>query len=82
MLSAAELNTMTCSNPSCTHRGHPQLYLHGTCHPRSAAWVRYEPARQALIVECAQCDGVIVEIAVAAHVPPAQPPQHGKGASA
>jgi hypothetical protein len=60
-ISKYELNVMGCGEPNCKH-DHSVLYLHSSCHPRSATWTRYEKISETLVITCAKCDKEVVRI--------------------
>ena len=64
-LTRAELDRMTCSDPTCTktHADGEALYLHGSCHMESPSTVSYHNG--VLTVQCAECGQVVTKIEVA-----------------
>jgi hypothetical protein len=59
-----QLDQAQCNSPDCDHSGHDGgLYLHGSCHPNAQLAAYYENGVLTLL--CADCDAVVVQIAVA-----------------
>lgn len=62
MIFKEDLDAMVCRN---CHNG-KGLNLHSACHVTSPTWSRYEDG--VLVVRCATCNKVIVEVAVASKI--------------
>jgi hypothetical protein len=63
-LTRTELDQIGCENPDCDHREDPELFLHSVCHPNVPTWVSYDRLVGALTVRCADCERVVVVVAV------------------
>jgi len=59
------LNAMGCANPDCGH-DHSQIFLIGGCCLSKKVTALYDKASGLLLIHCARCGQLIVEIAVAA----------------
>lgn len=56
-----------CSNPHCTHQHVDTLHIAARCHPKAHQEVTYTLNSGVVRVICAECDMLILEIAVADH---------------
>jgi hypothetical protein len=65
-LTCAELNSLGCDKPDCTH-DHTVVYLHQRCHPDAGAWARFDKGTGVLTIECKECGKSFVNILVANH---------------
>lgn len=63
-LTRRQLDQAQCEVPDCKHDSHDsKLFLHSRCHPKAPTWAVYEAG--VITVLCAECDELIIEIAVA-----------------
>ena len=62
-MTRAQFDGMTCHAEGCDHSSHDtEMYLHPKCHVGSPTWAIYEEG--VLNVKCAECDALVVRIAV------------------
>jgi hypothetical protein len=54
-----------CDTPNCNH-DHSSLFVHPMCHPRAGLNAIYVKARKVLVLQCAQCEKVVTDFAIAA----------------
>jgi hypothetical protein len=60
-----ELDQIGCARPGCDHTAHDGLFLHCADHEDASSWIEYRAVSGTLRVTCAQCDALLLAIAVA-----------------
>jgi hypothetical protein len=63
-LTRNDLDETACGSPDCKH-DHTVLYFNPRCHPEAALFVCYDKPSGNLRIECAECEHMVAEIAVA-----------------
>jgi hypothetical protein len=63
-LTQAELNSMGCGMPNCTH-DHSVLFLHARCHLQAGTEAEYEKATGVLTIRCNRCKKLITRLKIA-----------------
>jgi hypothetical protein len=63
-LSQAELDSMGCGMPNCTH-DHSILFLHARCHMTAGTEAEYEKATGILTIRCIRCKKLVARLKIA-----------------
>ena len=67
IVTANELDELVeggCQSPGCKHVHATALYFHPRCHPEAEVEVSYTYGSAVISLSCAECDLVVVDIAV------------------